>query len=66
MIKIPHAMKVWRGVVIEVLYDHRIFNSNSSVTAKWKPVIKALFDADKTSFPDLLSKYTPQTYNRHY
>ncbi|OAX42077.1 hypothetical protein K503DRAFT_863326 [Rhizopogon vinicolor AM-OR11-026] len=56
MIKIPPAMKVWRGVVIDVLYDHRIFNSNSGVTTKWKPVIKALFDADKTSFPDLLSR----------
>jgi len=57
MIKIPPAMKVWRGAVIDVLYDHRIFNSNSSVATKWKLVIKALFDADKTSFPDLLSNY---------
>ncbi|KAJ8582095.1 hypothetical protein M405DRAFT_582865 [Rhizopogon salebrosus TDB-379] len=56
MIKIPPALKVWRGVVIDVLYDHRIFNSNSSVATKWKPVIKAVFDADKTSFPDLLSR----------
>ncbi|KAG1754714.1 Dopey, N-terminal-domain-containing protein [Suillus paluster] len=56
MIKIPPAMKVWRGAVIDVLYDHRIFNSNSSVATKWKPIIKALFDADKTSFPDLLSR----------
>jgi hypothetical protein len=58
MIKIPPAMKVWRVAVIDVLYDHRIFNSNSSVATKWKPIIKAVFDGDKTSFPDLLSKYT--------
>ncbi|KAG2155714.1 Dopey, N-terminal-domain-containing protein [Suillus clintonianus] len=56
MIKIPPAIKVWRSAVIDVLYDNRIFNSNSSVATKWKPVIKAVFDADKTSFPDLLSR----------
>jgi hypothetical protein len=56
MIKIPPAMKVWRVAVIDVLYDHRIFNSNSSVATKWKPIIKAVFDGDKTSFPDLLSR----------
>lgn len=66
MIKIPPAMKVWRGVVIEVLYDHRIFNSIPSVATKWKPIIKALFDADKTSFPDLLGNYASETYNYHY
>ncbi|KAG1886069.1 Dopey, N-terminal-domain-containing protein [Suillus subluteus] len=56
MIKIPPAMKVWRVAVIDVLYDQRIFNSNSSVATKWKPIIKAVFDGDKTSFPDLLSR----------
>ncbi|KAG2076732.1 hypothetical protein BDR04DRAFT_1132425 [Suillus decipiens] len=56
MIKIPPAMKVWRVAVIDVLYDHRIFNSNSGVATKWKPIIKAVFDGDKTSFPDLLSR----------
>ncbi|KAG2138725.1 Dopey, N-terminal-domain-containing protein [Suillus bovinus] len=56
MIKIPPAMKVWRVAVMDVLYDHRIFNSNSSVAMKWKPIIKAVFDSDKTSFPDLLSR----------
>ncbi|KAG1868238.1 Dopey, N-terminal-domain-containing protein [Suillus subalutaceus] len=56
MIKIPPAMKVWRVAVIDVLYDQRIFNSNSNVATKWKPIIKAVFDGDKTSFPDLLSR----------
>ncbi|KAG2744495.1 hypothetical protein P692DRAFT_20837634 [Suillus brevipes Sb2] len=56
MIKIPPAMKVWRVAVIDVLYDHRIFNSNSSVATKWKPIVKAVFDGDKTSFPDLLGR----------
>lgn len=56
MIKIPPGMKVWRVAVTDVLYDHRIFSSNSSVAMKWKPIIKAVFDGDKTSFPDLLGR----------
>ncbi|KAF9225321.1 hypothetical protein BS17DRAFT_872565 [Gyrodon lividus] len=56
MTRIPPALKVWRAPVIDILYDNRVFNSNSAVATKWKPVIKALFDSDKTSFGDLLGR----------
>lgn len=54
--KIPAALKTWRGAVTELLNDNRVFNSNADVAFKWKPVIKALFDTDKTAFPELLGK----------
>jgi len=54
MTKVSVALKVWRAPVIDVLYDNRVFNSNSTVATRWKPVVKALFDSDKTSFGDLL------------
>ncbi|KAH7930453.1 hypothetical protein BV22DRAFT_1000727 [Leucogyrophana mollusca] len=56
MTRIPPAIKVWRGPVIDLLYDNRIFNSNSTAATKWKPVIRVLFDSDKTAFPELLSR----------
>ncbi|KIK97672.1 hypothetical protein PAXRUDRAFT_824668 [Paxillus rubicundulus Ve08.2h10] len=56
MTRIPPALKLWRSPVIDILYDNRVFSSNSAVATKWKPVIKALFDSDKTSFGDLLSR----------
>ncbi|KAF8845997.1 hypothetical protein BDN67DRAFT_891629, partial [Paxillus ammoniavirescens] len=56
MTRIPPALKVWRSPVIDILYDNRVFNSNPAVATKWKPVIKALFDSDKTSFGDLLGR----------
>lgn len=54
--KIPAALKTWRGAVAELLNDNRVFNSNSDAALKWKPIIKALFDTDKTAFPELLGK----------
>ncbi|KIJ66430.1 hypothetical protein HYDPIDRAFT_26778 [Hydnomerulius pinastri MD-312] len=56
MTRIPPALKVWRAPVIDILYDNRVFNSNSAVATKWKSIIKALFDSDKTSFGELLSR----------
>ncbi|KIM70102.1 hypothetical protein SCLCIDRAFT_1160646 [Scleroderma citrinum Foug A] len=56
MTKVSVALKVWRAPVIDVLYDNRVFNSNSTVATRWKPVVKALFDSDKTSFGDLLGR----------
>ncbi|KAG6336234.1 hypothetical protein ID866_2853 [Astraeus odoratus] len=56
MTKISAALKVWRAPVIDVLYDNRVFNSNSAVAARWKPIMKTLFDADRSSFADLLSR----------
>jgi len=54
--RIPASIKSWRGPVTELLNDHRIFNSNSNVALSWKPIIKTLFDIDKTAFPELLGK----------
>lgn len=54
--KIPAALKAWRGPVTELLNDNRFFNCNSDAALQWKPVIKALFDTDKTAFPELLGK----------
>ncbi|KAI6136235.1 Dopey, N-terminal-domain-containing protein [Pisolithus sp. B1] len=56
MTKISAALKVWRAPVIDILYDNRVFNSNTAAATRWKPVVKALFDSDKTSFSDLLSR----------
>jgi hypothetical protein len=54
--KIPAALKTWRGPVTELLNDSRVFNSASDAAIKWKPIIKILFDTDKTAFPELLGK----------
>ncbi|KAI6048019.1 Dopey, N-terminal-domain-containing protein [Pisolithus marmoratus] len=56
MTKISAALRVWRAPVIDILYDNRVFNSNTAAATRWKPVVKALFDSDKTSFGDLLSR----------
>ena len=52
--KIAHALKAWRGPVIDLLNDNRFFTCHAEVGHKWKPVIKALFDTDKAAFPELL------------
>lgn len=54
--KIPAALKTWRGPITELLNDSRVFNSTSDAAIKWKPIIKILFDTDKTAFPELLGK----------
>ncbi|KAL4070521.1 Dopey, N-terminal-domain-containing protein [Scleroderma citrinum] len=56
MTKVSVAFKVWRAPVIDILHDNRVFNSNSAVATRWKPVVKALFDSDRASFGDLLSR----------
>ena len=65
MTKISVAFKVWRAPVIDILYDHRVFNSNSTVATRWKPVVKALFDSDKASFGDLLSEHYIMSHLNH-
>jgi hypothetical protein len=54
--RIPPALKAWRTPVADLLSDNRFFNGNAEEAGKWKPVIKALFDTDKTAFPELLGK----------
>lgn len=55
--KLPPALKIWRTPVSDILYDSRLFQSNSAVAIKWKPIIKALFDSDKMSFGELLGMF---------
>lgn len=56
MARIPAALKAWRAPVTDLLSDNRLFNSNAEAAVKWKPVVKALFDVDRTAFPELLGK----------
>ncbi|KAI0783393.1 Dopey, N-terminal-domain-containing protein [Abortiporus biennis] len=71
MSKISTAMKAWRGPVVDVLNDNRCFNSTPDAGGKWRQMVKALFDTDKTALHELLGKITtaPSTNiftNREY
>ena len=54
MTRIPAALKSWRAPVIDLLNDNRFFNCNPDDAAKWRSIIKALYDSDKTAFSELL------------
>jgi hypothetical protein len=54
--RIPAALKAWRAPVTELLNDNRLFNSNSDDVELWRPIMKHLFDVDKTAFPELLGQ----------
>jgi hypothetical protein len=56
MSKIPSAIKAWRSPIADLLNDNRLFNCHPDAVVKWKPVVKALFDADKTAISELLGK----------
>ncbi|KAF5384809.1 hypothetical protein D9615_001099 [Tricholomella constricta] len=56
MAKIPSAIKAWKTPVTELLNDNRLFNCTAIAAEPWRPIVKVLFDADKTAFPELLSK----------
>ncbi|KAG6874376.1 hypothetical protein C0995_015112 [Termitomyces sp. Mi166 len=56
MAKIPSAIKAWKTPVTELLNDTRLFNCTASAADPWTPIVKILYDADKTAFPELLSK----------
>ncbi|KAI0639909.1 Dopey, N-terminal-domain-containing protein [Trametes polyzona] len=58
MTKISVAVKAWRTPVAESLNDNRCFNSTAEAGEKWLPMIKSLFDTDKTALPELLGKIT--------
>jgi hypothetical protein len=59
MTKIAPALKAWRGPIVDLLNDNRLFNCHAELGLRWKPVMKALFDADKTAFPELLGELEP-------
>lgn len=56
MVKIPAAARSWRTTVNEAFNDVRFFNCSPAVASKWKPLVKALVDGDKTVFSDILGK----------
>ncbi|KAI1794036.1 Dopey, N-terminal-domain-containing protein [Ganoderma leucocontextum] len=58
MTKINIAVKAWRSPVSDSLNDNRCFNSTADAGEKWMPMVKSLFDTDKTSLPELLGKIT--------
>ncbi|KAF9067320.1 Dopey, N-terminal-domain-containing protein [Rhodocollybia butyracea] len=56
MSRIPSTFKAWRSPVTELLNDSRVFNGAPEAAEAWKPIIKTVFDSDKTAFPELLNK----------
>ncbi|EJF67133.1 hypothetical protein DICSQDRAFT_151482 [Dichomitus squalens LYAD-421 SS1] len=58
MTKINVAVKAWRAPVTDCLNDNRCFNSTADAGEKWMPMIKALFDTDRTALAELLGKIT--------
>ena len=56
MTKISVAVKAWRSPVTDCLNDNRCFNSTADAGEKWMPMVKALFDTDKTALAELLGK----------
>lgn len=56
MTKIPAALKSWRTVVIDLINDNRVFNSDPEDGSQWRPIVKALYNSDKTAFTELLGK----------
>lgn len=58
MTRIGAAIKAWRSPVSEAFNDNRCFNSTPDAGGKWKGMVKALFDVDKTSLSELLGKIT--------
>ncbi|KAK7063885.1 dopey-N domain-containing protein [Favolaschia claudopus] len=56
MTKMPPALKTWKPPVAELLNDNRLFNCSAEEAEKWKPIMKSMFDLDKTAFPELLAK----------
>lgn len=56
MSKVQAATRAWRGPVQEAFNDTRFFNCTLDTAMKWRPIVSALMDSDKTVFSDLLSK----------
>lgn len=54
MSRTPATLKAWKAPVIELFNDTRLFSSLPNEAETWKPIIKSLFDQDKTAFPELL------------
>lgn len=55
--RISVALRAWRTPVVDMLNDNRLFSCPPETAAVWRPIIKSLFDADKTAFAELLGWY---------
>lgn len=62
MSRIPAALKSWRAVVIDLLSDNRVFNSDRDDGDKWKPIVKALYNSDKAALTELLGLSSPLVF----
>ncbi|KDQ15544.1 hypothetical protein BOTBODRAFT_65254 [Botryobasidium botryosum FD-172 SS1] len=56
MSKIPSASKAWRGPVSDALNDNRFFNTSPKMSGNWRPLVRALMDADRQGFAELIGK----------
>lgn len=57
MTKIPAALKSWRTAVIDLINDNRVFNCDPEDGKRWSPIVKVLYNSDKTAFTELLGSY---------
>lgn len=66
MSHIPMVLKSWKTPIVDLLNDNRLFNCNPSDAMKWRPIVKALYESDKTALPELLGLSPPFiNYARH-
>lgn len=56
MTRIPAALKAWRTPVLDLLNDNRIFNCTPEDANKWRPIVRAIYDSDKTALHELLGE----------
>lgn len=56
MSRIPTALKSWRTPVIDLLNDNRIFNCTPEDANNWRPIVKAIYDSDKSALSELLGE----------
>jgi hypothetical protein len=56
MTRIPAALKSWRMPVIDLLNDNRIFNCTPDDANKWRPIVKAIYESDKSALSELLGE----------
>ena len=54
--RIPAAARAWRPTVADAFHDARFFHCSPEAAQKWRPLVRALVDTDKTVFPDLLGR----------
>lgn len=54
MARAPSTLRAWKTPVIELFNDARLFSCLPNEAETWKPIIKSLFDQDRTAFPELL------------